>query len=200
MMTSGAILILAKNPEEGRVKTRLAKTLGACRALSIYKELYTQTLTLAAAMEEGTPYVFQSPERDSSWFPSSRLQSRLQADGDLGDRMLEALREGLQEHEKAVMIGADCPGLEASHLKKAFSALDQVDLVLGPSEDGGFYLLGSKEPYPDLFLDRSWSHEEVLAKTVDLASELGLSLHILSELYDIDYETDWQRWQKEREL
>lgn len=199
-MTSDALLILAKNPEQGRVKTRLAKTLGASRALSIYKELYTQTLTLAAAFEDVTAYVFQSAERDSNWFPSSRLQSRLQVDGDLGDRMLEALREGLKEHEKAVMIGADCPGLEASHLKKSFSTLDQVDLVLGPSEDGGFYLLGSKEPYPDLFLNRSWSHEEVFARTVDLACQLGLSLYILPELYDIDYEADWQRWQTEREL
>ena len=199
-MTSNAILILAKNPEAGRVKTRLAATVGISQALTIYKELYTQTLNLAATIKSSTSYVFQSPKQDPGVFPSSGLRSRLQAEGDLGDRMLAALQAGLNEHEKAVMIGADCPGLGVAHFRKAFKALDQVDLVLGPSEDGGFYLLGSKEPYPDLFVNRSWSHEEVFSKTVDLASKLGLSMYILPELYDIDYESDWDRWQKEREL
>jgi glycosyltransferase A (GT-A) superfamily protein (DUF2064 family) len=111
--------------------------------------------------------------------------------------MLHALHHALSKHSKVVIIGADCPGLTPAILNKAFQCLDQVDLVLGPSEDGGFYLLAAKRVHKNLFANRSWSHNCVFAETIDIAARLQLDLYLLPELYDIDFESDWIRWLEE---
>lgn len=197
--TESALVILAKNPIAGKVKTRLAKTMGEKAALHIYKDLYQGTLNLADSLSHIVPYVFQSPKIDQSWISSDRLNLHLQSKGDLGERMLHALRYALSNHLKVVIIGADCPRITPAILDRAFQRLDQVDLVLGPSEDGGFYLLGAKMAHEDLFLNRSWSHGSVFAETIDIASHLHLDLYLLPELYDIDFESDWIRWREENE-
>jgi len=189
--TEAALVILAKSPIAGKVKTRLAKTLGEEAALEIYKELYKSTLDLAESLSHHSAYIFQSPKIDKSWTTSNRINHRLQSEGDLGDRMLHALRHALSNHSKVVIIGADCPSLTPAIINKAFQRLDQVDLVLGPSEDGGFYLLAE-----DLFLNRSWSHGSVFIETIDIAAHLHLDLYLLPELYDIDFESDWIRWRE----
>ncbi|NBB89475.1 MAG: DUF2064 domain-containing protein [Bacteroidetes bacterium] len=197
--TEAALVILAKNPIAGKVKTRLAKTMGEKAALNIYKDLYLGTLNLAESLSHIFPYVFQFPKIDQSWISSDRLNLRLQSEGDLGDRMLHALRLALSNHSKVVIIGADCPGITSDILNRAFRRLDQVDLVLGPSEDGGFYLLGARMAHEDLFLNRSWSHGSVFSETIDIAARLQLDLYLLLELYDIDFESDWMRWREENE-
>jgi len=196
MSKSSAIVVLAKNPQIGKVKTRLAKTMGNEAALAVYKELYQGTLQLVDAFSEAKPYIYQSPEIDESLLSSNRASLCLQSDGDLGDRMRHALRETLSHHSKVALIGADCPGLTADILHRALQRLDKVDLVLGPTEDGGFYLLACKKNYENLFLNRSWSHDRVFAETIDIAARLHLDLYLLPELYDIDFESDWKRWRK----
>ncbi len=198
MTRERAIVVLAKNPALGQVKTRLAQDLGDERALEIYKILYHQTLKTVESVPKTHAYVYQSPKVDRRWIPNSQITSRLQSKGNLGDRMHAALTEALSQHERVVLLGADCPGLHPEIIEEAFSALTQVDLVIGPSADGGFYLLGSKEVHPQLLQNRSWSHSEVFEKTVDLASKQGLSIYLLPELYDVDYLSDWKQWQSER--
>lgn len=195
MSKDRAVVVLAKNPIQGQVKTRLAKSVGDERALEIYKELYRHTLETMRKVPDCQLYVYQSPAIDRQWVPFSEMEIRLQSDGDLGDRMHFALAETLSTHRRVALVGADCPGMDETVVDKALSALSQVELVLGPSADGGFYLLASKAPQPDLLRNRKWSHGKVFQETIDIASKDGRSIFLLPELYDVDHLSDWERWQ-----
>ena len=197
MSKKRAVVVLAKNPERGRVKTRLAKDVGEDRALDIYNQLYQKTLDTVYRLTDTDIVVYQSPKIDRECLPAARIEARLQSEGDLGERMHHALSETLDQHSSVIIIGTDCPGLDVKHFEKAFEALDKIDVVLGPSTDGGFYLLGSRVSQPRLFLKRTWSHEKVFEHTVELASQGRQSLYILPQLFDIDHVSDWKRWRNE---
>ena len=92
------------------------------------------------------------------------------------------------------IIGTDCPGLRASHLAGAFAALETADVVLGPATDGGYYLLGLRQPQPELFRNKAWSTDSVLADTVADARRLGLRVALLPELRDVDDVDDLAAW------
>ena len=198
-MKPGGLVLFARNPVLGRVKSRLAATVGPEKALDAYRQLLGHALEAALACP-AVLYLFLSDfvEEDSAWVPPDFLQ-RIQQGTSLGERMSNALTEVLaQGHEKAVLVGCDLPDLTADILGEAFERLDDHDLVLGPARDGGYYLVGLKEPRPALFYGIDWSTPRVFSQTLEKTKAMGLSAHRLPILADIDDESDWIDWKAGR--
>ncbi len=190
---SSLLLIFTKNPRLGRVKTRLARTVGDAEALRIYRVLLEKTRQAALGVEV-TRWLFYSDylEPGDDW-SDNYFQKRVQCPGDLGDRMADAFHQAFASGaSKAVIIGSDCPGLTGVALQEAFDHLDDADFVLGPTPDGGYYLLGMKQPAPALFQGIAWSTAGVCAETLRKMEELRLSCALLPALMDVDTEEDWR--------
>lgn len=187
------LLIFIRNPELGKVKTRLARSLGDAEALRIYHILLekTRAAALGAAAERHLFYT-ESVTQQDDW-PTAMFEKRLQSTGDLGERMAAAFQETFTEGaEKVLIVGSDCPELSGDLLNSAFEQLDQADFVLGPVPDGGYYLLGMRAMEASVFQGIAWSTDTVRARTIDKITALGKSYALLSELTDIDEAEDWQ--------
>lgn len=181
------LIIFIKNPVLGKVKTRLAATIGDQRALEIYQELVEYTLTLARKVNSEINLFF-SEGILSYEIPSKKF---LQEGNDLGERMKNAFATIFaQQHEKIVIIGTDCAELTTDILEESFRKLDHSDVVIGPALDGGYYLLGMKKFYPFLFENIEWSTNKVFTSTRNMAEERYLNVSILPVLRDIDTEED----------
>lgn len=193
-MTENRLLIIfAKNPEKGRVKTRLADTLGEDKALAIYQSLLDYTLDVAGSTESDRELWLSRyiPERSDLGIAGFKL--KLQRGGDLGERMSHSFQQAFGNgYRKVVIIGSDCAELTSEILEQAFEKLDSHNLVLGPSEDGGYYLLGMRQYDGELFEDICWSTKKVFRQTVESAQKLNLDIGFLPELNDVDNEADWQ--------
>lgn len=193
-MNANALLIFIRNPELGKVKTRLARDLGPEEALRIYRKLlgHTRKVAQAVAVER---FLFYSNfiDREDSW-PEPDFKKYLQPDGDLGDRMLQAFGQALSHCEKAVIVGSDCPGLTPLILQTAFEQLGSHDFVIGPAIDGGYYLIGMKKLTPELFRDMTWSTDRVFQETTERMQAMGSSYYVLPTLSDIDYAEDWEKY------
>jgi rSAM/selenodomain-associated transferase 1 len=188
-----SLIIFIRNPELGKVKTRLARTLGDLEALRIYHILLEKTRH--AAMDcEATRLLFYSDFVDNldPWPPAS-FQKMVQHSGDLGARMESAFQKAFHSGaEKAVIIGSDCPELTGEVLQQAFDLLDTADFVLGPVPDGGYYLLGMKALESSVFYDIEWSTETVREKTIEKIRAAGKTFSLLPMLSDVDTEADWR--------
>lgn len=193
MDASNALLIFIKNPLAGKVKTRLATSLGEQEALQIYQQLLQRALETTTPLS-CTKYLYYSSFIDNhdQWSPKN-FQKMLQKGADLGIRMHHALQTALQKHGKAVLIGSDIPELNRLHIEEAFQALETADYVLGPARDGGYYLVGMKDPASTIFGEIPWSTSEVMQLTLRRILEEGKSYHLLPILSDIDYPEDWQQ-------
>lgn len=189
-----ALIIFIRNIEKGKVKTRLAKSLGDEEALRIYIKLLGHARHTAAAVE-AERYVYYSHfvEAADEW-RAPVFHKALQQGDDLGARMGHAFEEVLQSHTKAVIIGSDCASLTPHIVEEAFAALDEHPYVLGPALDGGYYLLGMRQPSPSLFSDMAWSTPEVASITLRRIAELGGTAHLLPALSDIDEAADWEQY------
>ncbi|NJL76489.1 MAG: glycosyltransferase [Saprospiraceae bacterium] len=189
-----ALIIFIKNPILGKVKTRIAATVGDEMALKVYLALsnYTQTIALTITAARLLYYDAFIPELDV-WSATDFIK-RLQQGDELGSKMHNAFVDALTHHRKAVIIGSDCATLETIHIQKAFEELEQHDVVIGPSTDGGYYLLGIKQVAGFLFENMVWSTETVLEETLKRVSQAGKSYYLLPELTDIDYWEDWERF------
>ncbi|TNE56444.1 MAG: glycosyltransferase [Bacteroidetes bacterium] len=189
------LLIFIKNPRLGRVKTRLARTVGATRALQIYRQLLEHTRLAALAVQaERWVYYSEQVEAQDIW-EDTVFRKFSQSGSDLGYRMASAFADAFRTGAtRAVIIGSDCPELSGSFLESAFSALEEVDFVLGPAADGGYYLLGMNTPAPWIFEDIRWSTASVLAHTLKKIQAAGMTYTLLPELSDIDTEADWLRF------
>lgn len=220
-MSNKALIIFIKNPVKGKVKTRIAQTVGDDRALAIYLELSKITRENAFLLSEGLPlekgvncYVFYSDFIDTSdeW-SDIYFNKQLQIGQDLGERMLNAFDFVLKKHPFACIIGSDCPTLSVDILHQSFDKLRDFDCVLGPSTDGGYYLLGIKNEEKNiengrfrlekmlkhLFLNMVWSTDQVLSNTLKRIEQNNQTVALLPELTDIDEETDWLIFQKNRQ-
>ena len=193
------LLIFARQPELGRVKTRLARGIGAAAALAVYEELLAHTRAVAAAVPATTTVWLAEaprPHLPDAWpdFPQ-----RAQPPGDLGQRMQHAFAAAFAGGAaRVVIVGTDCPSLTAGHLTAAFAHLAAAtDLVLGPATDGGYYLLGMKQLQPALFQHKAWSTATVLPDTLADAARLNLTVQLLSPLRDVDTVDDLVAWRGE---
>jgi rSAM/selenodomain-associated transferase 1 len=192
MNPPNALIIFAKNPLHGKVKTRLAATIGADKALSIYKRLllYTHSITEKIGFHK-LVYYSDYIEVNDCW--GCNYQKELQHGNDLGERMLNAFYKVFKSNtNKAIIIGTDCPQLTTTIIEEAFESLKEFDVVIGPAADGGYYLLGMKEPHTQLFSNIQWSTDTVLEATLNLCKQLNLYYLLLPVLNDIDEEKDLQ--------
>ncbi len=189
-----ALLIFVKNPIRGKVKTRVAQTAGAERALRIYRALLRHTRQVALQLDACRYVYYHNHLPSTDDWSAPHFVRRVQRGADLGERMLHALAEALQVHQRAVLIGSDCPRLQPRHLQKAFRLLDRHEVVLGPALDGGYYLIGMKQPLPALFSQIEWSTPLVLQHTVTRIEQEGLTHALLEPLPDVDVEEDWDRY------
>ncbi len=190
-----AVIIFVRNPELGKVKTRLAKELGDQNTLNIYIKLLEHTQVVSAAVS-ADKFVFGTEQLKFSW-PGSTTE--IQSSGDLGEKMNDAFQLLFERgYQKVVIIGSDCLQLSTHHIEEAFTALNENDIVIGPAEDGGYYLLGMKKIYSKLFMNKSWSTEKVFTETLQSIQTLHLRSHILEQLVDVDEKKDlpaeW-RWE-----
>jgi rSAM/selenodomain-associated transferase 1 len=195
---SRGLIIFVKNPEPGKVKTRLAKSIGEEAALEIYSRLllYTKAITSKVVASRFLFYSSRVDEQDD-WDPHV-YEKRVQSGLDLGERMASAFSAVLKEVDQAVIIGSDCLELTAGIIDKAFSTLKRKDAVIGPARDGGYYLLGIKQFHPELFAGKQWSTSTVYPYTIADLRALGLSYTTLPVLSDIDDVDDLKRsplWQ-----
>jgi rSAM/selenodomain-associated transferase 1 len=186
------LLIFIKNPIPGHTKTRLAATVGDERALRMYGRLldYTRGVTQEV---DARRLLFYSDRitADDDW-PQADFEKHVQSGADLGERMENAFAQAFQDSDRVLIIGSDCPGIQPRLLERAFAALDNHDVVLGPAEDGGYYLLGLRRMVPALFRDMAWSISSVAQETRDRVHAAGLSLYELPVLRDVDYLEDWE--------
>ena len=174
-------------PEPGKVKTRLAADIGDQQALEVYHRLlnHTHEITQALPQDKIVYYTPHIPAEDV-WEPD-QFQKALQVEGDLGARMQQAFEQGFARgYTRICIIGTDCYDLTTDHLKQAFRALYHHDAVLGPSRDGGYYLLGMCRLYPELFANKTWSTESVADDTRTDMQRLHISFQQLPTLNDID--------------
>jgi uncharacterized protein len=189
-----ALIIFIKNPQKGKVKTRLARTVGDDKALEIYLELLKITLENAQTVKGCKPYLFYSDFVDmhDEW-SSEVFEKKVQSGDDLGERMSNAFKIVLEKHPAACIIGSDCPTLSVEILEQSFSNLNESDYTIGPSTDGGYYLLGIRKgiAYENLFTDIEWSTPSVLPTTFERFNKNKGSYTQLPVLTDIDEEKDW---------
>ena len=194
------ILLFAKAPELGKVKTRLAKVLDELEILSLYEAMLSHALSFLykntlSELQLWISFGSESDTRIFSTLPSGPKINR-QADGDLGVKMGSAINHVLsvKNSKGAVIIGADCPVMSLSYIEQALSQLQSgVQLVIGPAEDGGYVLIGVDDFYPDIFEGIHWGTKEVLEQTIRKAKKAGLRYSFLDTLWDVDRPGDLER-------
>jgi uncharacterized protein len=185
------LMLFVKNPVEGSVKTRLAQTLGDKKALDIYLKLIRITESVARRVEAARQIWYSDKIENGDLFTDELYEKHTQYGDDLGVRMRNAFEEGFKKaFTKIVIIGSDCPDISIEIIEKAFDELDVVDVVVGPSEDGGYYLLGMNKFIPELFDGISWSTPDVLDQTIKKVVSRGNTIKELAVLNDIDTEKD----------
>ena len=193
-----ALLVFARAPELGRVKTRLAAELGAPLALAIHRYLGCRLADEVRRLRHHRVIVHYTGNDGAAsveaWLGND-LPLRPQVDGNLGERMRAAIGAAFADGvTRVVVVGTDCPSLDSAGIETAFRALDSADVVLGPATDGGYYLIGMSRLYPSLFENVPWSSPETLRVTVERARELELSVAMLEERRDVDTADDWRDW------
>jgi len=181
------LLIFIKNPKMGQVKTRLAETIGNRRAFKIYKKLLTLTRSVTDQLScYRQLWYSQFIDNNDDW-EASNYDKKIQQGNDLGERMKYAFSEAFTAgFERAVIIGSDCAELQPKHIRRAFTVLKHHDIAIGPSQDGGYYLLGMNAFYPQLFAEIDWSTSSVFKDTIDRIKTLNLTYQKLPMLNDID--------------
>jgi hypothetical protein len=183
--THELLFVFVRNPELGKVKTRLAASVGDETALAIYKFLlaHTQKVTQQLPCDKAVYYSVKIREHDI--WDKNTYQKHQQTGTHLGSRMQHAFLDSFKNgYEKAVIIGSDLPDLEERHILEAFQQLNTNDVVLGPAKDGGYYLLGMKKLHSDIFQNKKWGTASVREETLkDLEK---VAVHLLEELNDVD--------------
>lgn len=181
----GRLAVFTRSLDSANLKSRLSAEIGTDKAHRCYHELLTNTLQCATNFDT-TVYV-EGPIIDETWLLG--LPIKPQSKGDLGQRMLACFEDGV-----CVVVGGDSPLMSVAYLSSAFNALESHDVVFGPTEDGGYVLIGMNRPQPLLFENIPWSTPNVLSETVDIASSLDLRVKCLALVWDIDTKADYDRW------
>lgn len=184
-MHKKALIIFVRNPELGKVKTRIAATVGDEKALAIYKSLLLHTKEVADKLL-CTKFIFYADDinPDDLW---NGYEKHLQVQNDLGVRMQQAFATVYAAgYQQVCIIGSDCYELTAPIIEMAFEALHHKDAAIGPARDGGYYLLGMKKLLPEVFENKGWSTATVYKRTIADFEEMGINYFILPELNDVD--------------
>jgi rSAM/selenodomain-associated transferase 1 len=192
------VIVFAKAPVPGTVKTRLAPALGPWRAARLHAILVERALKTALAARVGCVELHVAPRRGNGFFRF--LQERTgvpvleQRGASLGERMATAFERSLRRHRFVVLMGSDCPALHAADLRRAVRLLrGPADVVLAPAEDGGYVLIGLRRPRPRLFEAIAWGEASVFESTVRRIEAQRLALRTLRTLWDVDRPQDLER-------
>jgi hypothetical protein len=181
------LIVFSKNPVAGRVKTRLASAIGDAEALRVYEQLRELTREATETVDAAKVVSYADFIPDADLLLTGDTEAWLQQGHELGERMHNAFVKGFSlGFSRVALIGTDCPEISPFILDLAFQKLDECDLVLGPARDGGFYLSALKRPFPELFLNRTWSTSSVLNDSQRIAREHGRTCELLPALSDID--------------
>ncbi|MFM9908073.1 MAG: TIGR04282 family arsenosugar biosynthesis glycosyltransferase [Chitinophagaceae bacterium] len=182
-----ALILFVRKPELGRVKTRLASSIGEKGALLIYNKLLNHTKEISS-ISRAHKFIFYTEqiERNDLW-EGADFSKRVQNNEDLGCKMKAAFKEVFNlGYQKVVIIGSDCLELTTEIINDAFQKLEATELVIGPAKDGGYYLLGMKEIENRLFNNIAWSTGTVYAETLEKIRILEKTYSVLPLLSDID--------------
>jgi rSAM/selenodomain-associated transferase 1 len=196
------LIIFSRYPEPGRTKTRLIPRLGAAGAAELQRQMTEHTLRQVRTFQTGRSVLgvvaFTGATADPmrAWL-GAHWQYAPQAVGDLGQRMAAAIATSQAAGaQRTVIIGIDCPDLTPAILTAAFEQLQSYPVVLGPAQDGGYYLVGVTEPMPALFTGIDWGTDRVLAQSLQAIAAQGKSCALLPTLGDVDYPEDLPIWEK----
>ncbi|UCE50057.1 MAG: TIGR04282 family arsenosugar biosynthesis glycosyltransferase [Phycisphaerales bacterium] len=193
--STNCIVLFVKSPVAGKVKTRLAAEIGADAAVGLYKCFVEDLLSMIENLDGGLKLVFHPPEARSrlqQWLGKQQTYNP-QKGNDLGEKMKNAFADVFEEgFSKVVAIGSDSPDLPEEFLRQAFAQLDSFDAVIGPSSDGGYYLIGfSKDSFvAEAFDDIAWSTPAVCDQTRAKLESHGLTVHLLPQWHDVDRRSD----------
>lgn len=184
-MNKNLLLIFTRNPELGKAKTRLAKTVGDETALEIYKFLLQKTRDISLKVSSDKAVYYSVKVRSDDIWNSETYQKHQQAGPDLGIRMLNAFKNSFDAgYKKVLIIGSDLYDLTSEDIETAFNKLDTNDVVIGPAEDGGYYLLGMNYLHSSVFKNKNWGSATVKEDT--LADLKDKKVHLFHELNDVD--------------
>jgi rSAM/selenodomain-associated transferase 1 len=183
------LIVMTKQPIPGQVKTRLAATLGESAAAELYEAFLRDTLNLAEDLPSTDLLISFSPAEADAYYrelaPTANLVA--QPDGDLGRRLSNAFYRAFGlGYRRVVVIGSDSPHLRITRLEEAFASVRKGTVVIGPSEDGGYYLLGLGSPAEQLFDEIEWGGDQVFAQTIRQAGVMGLETAVLPHEFDVD--------------
>lgn len=183
-MSKNCLALFFKIPALGKVKTRLAVQIGEDTALAVYKQMLNDTITKMTTLQGIDLYGFYDGEIANETYP---FKCYKQEGNDLGQRLNNAFKILFEiGYSKVCVIGADSPTLPQKYIYSAFKMLDKVEVVIGPTLDGGYYLIGMKEPISALFDNISWGSDLVFKQTIKAMQCQRLTYHILPKWYDID--------------
>ena len=184
-MSKNLLIVFTRNPELGKVKTRLAKTVGNAIALKIYTFLLERTRDIAVQVSADKAVYYSVKVRENDIWDANNFQKHQQVGEDLGIRMLHAFKNGFKAgYEKVMIIGSDLYDLTAETIENAFIALKDNEVVIGPAEDGGYYLLGMNSLEEKVFKNKKWGTETVRKNTLEELKDKKVFL--LGELNDVD--------------
>lgn len=189
-------MVFVKYPEPGNVKTRLAASIGDEKAAAVYRLFAETCLQRFHSVRDTDCIVYCTPaeekERIAVWLGDENLY-RIQSNGDLGERLTHGFQECLAQYHKVIALGTDSPDLPVAYVEEALASLEDHDAVVGPCDDGGYYLIGMKREFPFLFEEIEWSTNQVLYQTLMKAKEHQVSFDILPGWYDVDTEDELQK-------
>jgi len=183
-MTKELIIVFVKNIKLGKVKTRLAKTIGNQAAFEVYSELVKVTEKATQNILTDKRIYFSDAIVETKW---KNTYKAVQEGDDLGERMKNAFKKGFEDgYERIVLIGSDLPDINTHHIENGLKALKQHEVVFGPAEDGGYYLIGLSKMHEFVFENKPWSQSNLLEKTLEELNKKSIEFTTLVTLNDID--------------
>lgn len=196
-MPRDLLIIFVKAPRPGHVKTRIAEAMGPQLAADAYLALVGILIgNLRTLPHVEVRYTPDDAYLEIPQWVQPTWKTAAQGQGDLGERLVKAFHDGFRSGaERVVVIGSDAPEILREDIEAAWSSLNEHAVVLGPAEDGGYWLIGLKSEQPALFEGISWSTNSVFEETMERADAAGLKVHLLRKLSDVDTIEDWRRFQ-----
>ncbi len=197
-----AFIVFARTPEIGRVKTRLMRDLGMKETLKLYKSFVSETFKICGSLKGVDKFLGSFPTTDAPFFRELLKRYKFkgafnQRGADLGEKFINAFNDRFNEgYEKVVIIGSDSPTIPVEYIKKAFQELEKQEFVFGPCTDGGYYLVGARRLYKNIFRGIPWDSSEVLNKTLDKLYAGKIKFSLLPFWYDVDDIDDFRFYKR----